>query len=189
VVNYRALLDWTSSNPIFGEHRIAFLRSPAAELVEQRSRKHHLIVGQHPTRLCQRRSSGHFATDGSLGTMALSWDHRTGDQTRCEGTLLGEHPNKHIREAIRLVPKDGIMKQHEFTLVLTADPDDEQADRMYGTFDDGTIATVAGVPQIHFHRAAKSLEEAIRSAIGDVRSIGFDVARIEMEPNAVAQAS
>jgi len=41
------------------------------------------------------------------------------------------------------------MKPHEFTLVLTADPDDEQADRMYGTFDDGTISTVAGVPQIH----------------------------------------
>jgi hypothetical protein len=81
------------------------------------------------------------------------------------------------------------MKQHEFTLVLTADPDDEQADRMYGTFDDGTIATVAGVPQIHFHRNAESLEEAIRSAIGDVRSVGFDVARVEMEPNAVGQAS
>ena len=81
------------------------------------------------------------------------------------------------------------MKQHEFTLVLTADPDDEQADRMYGTFDDGTIATVAGVPQIHFHRDAESLEEAIRSAIGDVRSVGFDVTRVEMEPNAVAQAS
>ncbi len=81
------------------------------------------------------------------------------------------------------------MKQHEFTLVLTADPNDEQADRMYGTFDDGTIATVAGVPQIHFHRDAESLEEAIRSAIGDVRSVGFDVARVEMEPNAVAQAS
>ena len=81
------------------------------------------------------------------------------------------------------------MKQHEFTLVLTADPDDDQADRMYGTFDDGTIATVAGVPQIHFHRDADSLEEAIRSAIGDVRSVGFDVARVEMEPNAVAQTS
>jgi hypothetical protein len=74
------------------------------------------------------------------------------------------------------------MKQHEFTLVLTTDPDDEQADRMYGTFDDGTIATIAGVPQIHFHRDAESLEEAIRSAIGDVRSVGFDVARVEMEP-------
>lgn len=81
------------------------------------------------------------------------------------------------------------MKQHEFTLVLTADPDDKQADRMYGTFDDGTIATVAGVPQVHFHRDAESLEEAIRSAIGDVRSAGFDVARVEMEPNAVVQAS
>ena len=81
------------------------------------------------------------------------------------------------------------MKQHEFTLVLTADPDDDQADRMYGTFDDGTIATVAGVPQIHFHRDADSLEEAIRSAIGDVRSVGFDVARVEMEPNAAAQTS
>ena len=81
------------------------------------------------------------------------------------------------------------MKQHEFTLVLTADPDDEQADRMYGTFDDGTIATIAGVPQVHFHRDAESLEEAIRSAIGDVRSVGFDVARVELEPNAVAQAS
>ena len=81
------------------------------------------------------------------------------------------------------------MKQHEFTLVLTADPDDEQADRMYGTFGDGTIATVAGVPQVHFHRDAESLEEAIRSAIGDVRSVGFDVTRVEMEPNAVAQPS
>ncbi|GIW83436.1 MAG: hypothetical protein KatS3mg105_5243 [Gemmatales bacterium] len=81
------------------------------------------------------------------------------------------------------------MKQHEFTLVLTTDPDDKQADRMYGTFDDGTIATVAGVPQIHFHRHAESLEEAIRSAIGDVRSLGFDVARVEIEPNAVVQAS
>jgi hypothetical protein len=81
------------------------------------------------------------------------------------------------------------MKQHEFTLVLTADPDDEQADRMYGVFDDGTIATIAGVPQIHFHRDAGSLEEAIRSAIGDVRSVGCDVARVEMEPNAVAQPS
>jgi hypothetical protein len=81
------------------------------------------------------------------------------------------------------------MKQHEFTLVLSADPDDEQADRMYGTFDDGTITTIGGVPQVHFHRNAESLEEAIRSAIGDVRSVGFDVARVEMEPNAVAQAS
>lgn len=50
-------------------------------------------------------------------------------------------------------------------------------------FNDGTISTIAGVPQIHFHREADSLEEAIRSAIGDVRSTGFDVERVEMLPD------
>jgi|TARA_B100000809_G_C14735526_1_gene386628 hypothetical protein len=81
------------------------------------------------------------------------------------------------------------MKEHEFTLVLTADPNEDEADKMYATFNDGTISTIAGVPQIHFHREAGSLEEAIRSAIGDVRSTGFDVHRVEMEPNSVLQPS
>lgn len=75
------------------------------------------------------------------------------------------------------------MKEHEFTLILKSDPDDDQADRMYGVFDDGTISSIAGVPQIHFHREARSLEEAIRSAIGDVQSTGFQVARVELEPD------
>ena len=77
------------------------------------------------------------------------------------------------------------MKEHEFTLVLFADPDEEQADKLYGTFNDGTISTIAGVPQIHFHREAASLEDAIRSAIGDVRSAEFDVKRVEMLPDAL----
>lgn len=71
------------------------------------------------------------------------------------------------------------------TLVLTADPDEQAADKLYGTFNDGTISTIAGVPQVHFHREANSLEEAIRSAVGDVRSSGFDVERIEMQPDAL----
>ncbi|MCI0332082.1 MAG: hypothetical protein L0228_02505 [Planctomycetes bacterium] len=75
------------------------------------------------------------------------------------------------------------MKEHEFTLVLTADPDDSQADKLYGTFNDGTLSTIAGIPRIHFHRESASLEEAIRSAIGDVRSAGFDVQRVEMQPD------
>jgi len=73
--------------------------------------------------------------------------------------------------------------------VLTADPTDDQADGMYGVFNDGTIATVAGVPQVHFHREAESLEDAIRSAIGDVRLSGFDVERVEMRPAAVLHVS
>ncbi len=85
--------------------------------------------------------------------------------------------------------KGPIMKEHEFTLILTADPNQDEADLMYGTFNDGTISTIAGMPQVRFHREADSLEEAIRSAIGDVRSTGFDVERVEIEPNAVVQAS
>jgi hypothetical protein len=75
------------------------------------------------------------------------------------------------------------MSRYEFTLILTADPTEEQADKLYGVFDDGTISTVAGIPQIHFHREAKSLEDAIRSAVNDTRSAGFDVDRIEMQPD------
>ena len=81
------------------------------------------------------------------------------------------------------------MKEHEFTLILTADPTDEQADQLYATFNDGTISTIAGVPQIRFHRQAASLEEAIRSAIGDVSAAGFDVQRVEMQPAALLQAT
>jgi hypothetical protein len=40
---------------------------------------------------------------------------------------------------------------------------------------------------IDFHREASSLEEAIRSAIEDVRTAGYEVARVEMEAEAVVQ--
>ena len=79
------------------------------------------------------------------------------------------------------------MKEYEFTLVLSADPNEDEADRLYSVITDGTISTIAGVPQIHFHREAPLLEEAIRSAIADVRSEGFDVTRVEMQPEALTQ--
>lgn len=77
------------------------------------------------------------------------------------------------------------MKEHEFTLILTAEPNEDEADQLYGLFDDGTIFTVANIPQIHFHRAARSLEDAIYSAITNVSTIGFDVARVEIDPQIV----
>jgi hypothetical protein len=77
------------------------------------------------------------------------------------------------------------MREHEFTLVLHSDPSEEEADKLYGVIDDGTISTIAGVPQIQFHRQAVTLEEAIRSAVNDVRSAGFDVERVEMLPDAL----
>ena len=79
------------------------------------------------------------------------------------------------------------MKEHEFTVILTVDPNEEEADRIYRVLNDGTLSTSVGVPQIHFHRTASSLLEAIRSAMADIRSTGFDIARVEIEPEAVAQ--
>ena len=79
------------------------------------------------------------------------------------------------------------MKEHEFTLILKTDPSEEEADSLYGVFQDATIATTASVPQIHFHREASSLEQAIHSAIGDVRSCGIEVERVELQPEAVVQ--
>lgn len=79
------------------------------------------------------------------------------------------------------------MKAHEFTLILTVDPNEEETDRLYSIFNDGTLATIAGVPQIRFHRDALSLEEAICSAMVNVRKAGFDVVRVEIEPDMVAQ--
>lgn len=81
------------------------------------------------------------------------------------------------------------MKEHEFTLILKADPNEDESDKLYGIFNDGTISTISGVPQIHFHRVASSLEDAIRSAMADVRSAGFDVARVEIVPEAVEQGA
>jgi hypothetical protein len=81
------------------------------------------------------------------------------------------------------------MKEHEFTVILAADPNEEESDRLYGLFNDGTLSTIAGVPQIRFHREAASLEEAIGFAISDVKSAGFDVFRVEVEPEAVAQVA
>lgn len=74
------------------------------------------------------------------------------------------------------------MKVHEFTLVLTVDPNEEESDRLYSVFNDGTLVTTAGVPQVHFHREAPSLEDAIGSALADVSKAGFDVVRVEIEP-------
>ncbi len=82
-----------------------------------------------------------------------------------------------------------IMKDHEFTLILADVPDDDAADRLYGVIDDGTISSVDKVATISFHRARPDLEDAIRSAIADVQSCGFQVRRVELEPMSVAQTA
>jgi len=81
------------------------------------------------------------------------------------------------------------MREHEFTLVLKTDPSDQASDALYAIFSDGTISTIAGVPRIHFHREAKTINEAIRSALSDVRSTKIEIERVELQPEAIAQAT
>jgi hypothetical protein len=82
-------------------------------------------------------------------------------------------------------PKEQQMKRKKtygFSVVLTAPTlSAKECDALYEAgCDDGTIVSRKGVTFIIFDRKADSLEQAIRSATGDVRAAGFDVKRVEM---------
>ncbi len=80
------------------------------------------------------------------------------------------------------------MTKYEFTLILKGDLEltEEIADELFAAgCDDGTPGTCNGVFSIDFHLQANSLEEAISSAITNVEAAGFEVARVEIEAEAV----
>jgi hypothetical protein len=80
--------------------------------------------------------------------------------------------------------------KYEFTLILKGSPEltEEMADALYEAgCDDGTPGTCNGVFSIDFHREADSLESALRSAIANVKSAGYEVARVEIEADALPQ--
>jgi hypothetical protein len=82
------------------------------------------------------------------------------------------------------------MTKYEFTLILKGSLEltEEVADGLFEAgCDDGTPGTCNGVFSIDFHREANSLEEAIRSAIANVKSAGHEVERVEIEAEAVPQ--
>jgi hypothetical protein len=82
------------------------------------------------------------------------------------------------------------MHKYDFTLILTESLEltDDLADALFAAgCDDGTPGTCNGVFSIDFHREALSLEEAMRSAIEDVRAAGYEVARVEIEAEAIVQ--
>jgi len=76
------------------------------------------------------------------------------------------------------------MMTYEFDLLLKdlREVSDEQADALFAAgCDDGTPACCNGIAWIHFDRQAPSLEEAIRSAVGQVQAAGFTVSKIELD--------
>jgi hypothetical protein len=84
----------------------------------------------------------------------------------------------------------GPMSKHEFTLVIKGSPElsEEIADQLLEAgCDDGSPGTCNGVFTIDFTRAAASLEDAINSAIANVKSAGFETERVEIEADAMPQ--
>ena len=82
------------------------------------------------------------------------------------------------------------MTKYEFTLILKGQLEltEEIADELFEAgCDDGTPGTCNGIFSIDFHRESDSLEEAIRSAISNVKSAGYEVERVEIEAEAVPQ--
>ena len=80
------------------------------------------------------------------------------------------------------------MSKYDFTLILTESLEltDDLADALFAAgCDDGTPGTCNGIFSIDFHHEAISLEEAIRSAIADVKNAGYKVVRVEIEAEAV----
>ena len=76
------------------------------------------------------------------------------------------------------------MKNYEFDVVLkdVAEITDDQADALFAAgCDDGTPACCNGRTWIHFDREATTLEEAIRSAVVAVQSVGFGIAKVELD--------
>ena len=83
------------------------------------------------------------------------------------------------------------MRQYDFTLIFEEFPEltVELADALYAAgCDDGTPGTANGVLFVDFHREAATLEDAIRSAIENVKAAGYEVARVEMEAQAMVRA-
>jgi hypothetical protein len=76
------------------------------------------------------------------------------------------------------------MTKYAFTLILknSFELTDEIADELFAAgCDDGTPGTSGGVFSIDFHREARTLEDAINSAVTNVRSAGYEVERVEIE--------
>lgn len=82
------------------------------------------------------------------------------------------------------------MTKYEFTLILKGPLEltEDVADELFEAgCDDGTPGTCEGVFSIDFHREAESLEQAIRSAIGNVKTAGYQVERVEIAAEAMTK--
>jgi hypothetical protein len=79
------------------------------------------------------------------------------------------------------------VRTYEFDVILKdlSEVSDEQADRLFAAgCDEGSPASCDGVAWIHFDKEATSLEEAIRSAVAQIQTAGFQVSKVELDVDA-----
>lgn len=78
----------------------------------------------------------------------------------------------------------------EYTLQLWIDRSltDDDVERIYGACDDASAGSGADRSYVMFTRQARTLEDAVASAVRDVETVGFPVSSIEVHRSAVAAA-
>ncbi len=105
------------------------------------------------------------------------------DLSKLKGGVRGKYAER-CKAGIKVVPPNASMT-FEFRLILKPiEMTEELGDALYEAgCDDGTLGVSNGVPFVCFHRQAKDLESAIRSAVADVQKAGcvVDCAKIEGE--------
>jgi hypothetical protein len=72
----------------------------------------------------------------------------------------------------------------EFTLILrdVAEMTDSLANDLYDAgCDDATVGSSSGVTRVSFSRESATLQDAIQSAVRNVRQAGCEIARVEIE--------
>lgn len=82
------------------------------------------------------------------------------------------------------------MIRYEFRLILKGPLEltEAMADVLFEAgCDDSSPGICNDVFSIDFHREANSLEDAIRSAVTNVRSAGYEVERVEIEADAMTE--
>ena len=72
------------------------------------------------------------------------------------------------------------MKTYEFT-VIVPELDDSTADAIYGLSPDSSIGATHGVNYVAFDRKADTLEHAIQGAVSQLRNLGVEPLRIELD--------
>jgi len=83
------------------------------------------------------------------------------------------------------------MKDFSFTIILanhTKASDDLANATFEAGCDDATVSSCDGVVSLDFHRRADSLDGALRSAVGQLASAGYQVHRVELGSEDVKSA-